>query len=76
MLPIAGMATGMDDRRGASDSIPTEQLEQSYRELEVVLEATDLEREEQLAEAVIDAIDAIDAVDRARNTSAFEWVDV
>ncbi|AOW79273.1 hypothetical protein HTSR_0063 [Halodesulfurarchaeum formicicum] len=67
----------MDGLRGASDPRRTERLDRSYRELEAVLEQSDLEREPQLAEAVIDAIDA---VERARTLAgdrpddgSFSW---
>lgn len=71
------MATEMDGPRGASNAIPRERLDRSYRELEAVLEQSDLEREEQFVEAVIEAIDAVDrarwlVVDRS-DSSSFSW---
>ncbi|APE95274.1 hypothetical protein HSR6_0819 [Halodesulfurarchaeum formicicum] len=67
----------MDERRGASNSMQTERLDRSYRELETVLEESDLEREGELAQAVIDALDAVDEartllVDRS-DTGSFTW---
>ncbi|WP_148661797.1 hypothetical protein [Halodesulfurarchaeum formicicum] len=55
----------------------TERLDRSYRELETVLEESDLEREGELAQAVIDALDAVDEartllVDRS-DTGSFTW---
>ncbi|WP_157754359.1 hypothetical protein [Halodesulfurarchaeum formicicum] len=55
----------------------TERLDRSYRELEAVLEESDLEREAELAQTVIDALDAVDeartlVVDRS-DTGSFTW---
>ncbi|MGM0371997.1 MAG: hypothetical protein ACQEQJ_05785 [Halobacteriota archaeon] len=55
----------------------TERLDRSYRELETVLEESDLEREGELAQAVIEAIDAVDeartlVVERT-DTGSFTW---
>ncbi|AOW79980.1 hypothetical protein HTSR_0792 [Halodesulfurarchaeum formicicum] len=67
----------MDELRGASNSMQTERLDRSYRELEAVLEESDLEREAELAQTVIDALDAVDeartlVVDRS-DTGSFTW---
>jgi hypothetical protein len=57
------MATGMDGIERRPDRQPAVRLQRSYGELETVLERSDLDRENDLAEAIIDALEA---VDRAR----------
>ena len=71
------MATGMDGLRGPSDSISRQRLDRTAAELEAVLEQTDLERDEQLVDAVIDAIEGVErartiVVNRPAATS-FSW---
>lgn len=71
------MATGRDGLREPSNSIPTNRLDRSYRELEAVLEQSDLEGNEQFAQAVIDAIDAIETartlVGDRPDIQSFSW---
>jgi HPt (histidine-containing phosphotransfer) domain-containing protein len=71
------MATGMDGLRGPADSISIHRLDRTAAELEAVLEQTDLERDEQLVDAVIDAIEDVERARRAVvNRSAatsFSW---